>query len=434
MSSNEEVDRDRTTAVGRARRDFIKNLPRDALRAAANAAGTMSEVQRSGAEAIGVALGMVPNSSLPADGVTPRIGGVPMPADIGREGFNAQRTPAYRIAGESLLVLDQRRYPDKVEEVACGTFTDVAGAMLGGRVSGAPLLGVLAGYGIWLAATGERRGSPATMATRLRTAGAVLRGSRNAASIDSAVYEMIATWDGLSDVEQRAIGAESALKRAADEIAERTARDLSSMARLGVDAMPSPVGDTLNLLTIGASGWLAGTAAGGAAGIAAAMVDRGQAVHVWVLETRPNEGGARAAAWHLALEGVRATVAADNAAAWLLNSRAVDAVIVNADRMDVGASVTATLGTYGLAVLAREHAVPCFVAVPISVLPGDGRGPEYTRFDAEPFGFVDPRRPSTSHVGSREGTRGRLQDLTPARLVDAFLTGEGVVHPPFHDL
>jgi methylthioribose-1-phosphate isomerase len=158
--------------------------------------------------------------------------------------------------------------------------------------------------------------------------------------------------------------------------------------------------------------------------------ERGKKLHVFADETRPLLQGARLTSWELARAGIEVTLICDSVAASLMRRGAVDCVVVGADRITASGDFANKIGTYGVAVLARAHEVPFYVAAPSTTLDRDLRGGEEIP--------IEERRPDEVAAlgGRRTAPRGvhvynPAFDVTPARYVTAFITEKGILRPPF---
>ena len=199
----------------------------------------------------------------------------------------------------------------------------------------------------------------------------------------------------------------------------------------GVAALPEPPDRPLEVVTIGASGPLSAGLVGTAMGIIAAVAAAGRPIHAWVMEARPGRAGARIGAAELAASDVPATVIADGAIGWLFGGRTIDAVLVGADWIAANGDVANVTGTFPLAAIAARHQVPVYVCAPrftISErkLTGDAltvimRGREQLAMPGESAAEgIDVRVP--------------LADVTPAELVTAYITDQGILRAPFTPL
>jgi methylthioribose-1-phosphate isomerase len=393
-------------------------------------------LQRAAGDAIGSALGIVPSPEAAAP-VAHAPGASPAPlvdAPVVGDPPAAGVVQHYRVDGEVLWIADHAADTRSAAWIRCATLADLTAAMRARRVFGAPLLGELSAFGLWLVVLGLRGATPQATRTRIRTSGAVLRGAcGTVTTIDWALARMVAAWDDAVAITTEASELERAMLVAATDTAARLRAEASSQGSVGADAMPATTGRPFGLLTLGSSGYPADPAGGGAPGIAATLVSRGRPVRGWILETRPLETEARATAFALAAAGVHTSVVADGSAGWLLATGSVDAIVVGADRIAPDGSVTAIIGTYGLAALARQHGVPCYVVATRSTIDHETRDAGWTGLDAEPTTAVDPRDPASAVLATRIGARGPLQDITPPDLIDGILTGSGVLRAPFDD-
>jgi len=214
-------------------------------------------------------------------------------------------------------------------------------------------------------------------------------------------------------------------------VAEATA-DHGRMAEAGLALLPQPEGRPLEVLTHCNTGPLASGQYGTALGIVQAAHHAERPLHVWVDETRPYLQGARLTAWELRQAGVDHTLIPDGAAGSLMAAGRVDVVLVGADRIAANGDIANKVGTYPLAVLAARHGVPFYVVAPISSVDL-----------ATPDGAAIPiEERSADEVTTVRGTRiaplGTLVhnpafDVTPAELIGAIVTEEGVLRPPYAD-
>jgi methylthioribose-1-phosphate isomerase len=295
-------------------------------------------------------------------------------------------------------------------------------------VRGAPLLGIVAGYGVALGGLGSNGTAPRAVLRDLERAGAGIRASRpTAVNIAWAVdrvaraARLIASAPSSSAEEVRRAAVEEALAIALEDEAS-----CSAMGGFGVDLIPSGA----NVLTHCNTGALATGGDGTALGVLVHAVRAGKRLHVWVSETRPLLQGSRLTAWELRELGIPMTLVADTVAGSLMARGQVDVVIVGADRIVANGDVANKIGTYQLAVLAHHHRVPFYVAAPISTVDlstsaGDGIVIEER----------DPRE-VTVPFGQRlapEGVRAANPafDVTPAALVGAIITNRGVARRPY---
>ena len=317
----------------------------------------------------------------------------------------------------ALCLLDQTRLPHEVRTVRCTSWEEVAEAIRGLRVRGAPAIGLAAAYGLVLAA--------ATDAGTLRQAAAGLRAARpTAVNLAWAIDQMLRVAEGSEDP--------AALPRRLLEAADALARaDVDTNRRIGEHgAALIPHG--ARVLTYCNTGMLATAGYGTAFGVLRRAHEQGRGIHVIACETRPVLQGARLTAWELLRAGILATLITDNAAGALMRGAGVDTVIVGADRIAANGDVANKVGTYTLAVLARAHGIPFYVAAPLSTV--DLATPSG---DAIP---IEERRPEEIlTVGgvpvapAQIAVRNPAFDITPHTLVTAIITEAGVIRPPYED-
>jgi methylthioribose-1-phosphate isomerase len=296
----------------------------------------------------------------------------------------------------SLLVLDQRRLPGEEAWVCCTTAAQVAECIRSLSVRGAPAIGIAAAYGVALAQRGDEDADAAA---------ALLREARpTAVNLAWAVERALEEDDPLAAAER--------LHRQQVEADRR-------LAELGAERFEP--GD--RALTHCNTGALATGGLGTAGGVLRAAWQQGRLAQVWVDETRPLLQGARLTAWELGRLGIPFRVIADAAAGGLLASGDVDRIVVGADRIAANGDVANKVGTYPLAVLAARHAIPFYVAAPVSTIdphtPSGERIPIEERDPAEVSGDADAFNPAF--------------DVTSAELVTALITERGVLEPPYEE-
>ncbi len=293
-----------------------------------------------------------------------------------------------RLEDERVVLLDQRRLPDEEVELECRSAAEVAEAIRTLAVRGAPAIGVAAAYGYVLAAL---------LGHDLDEADRVLRSSRPTAVNLAWALDRIRV-DPTSE-RAREIHAEEV------ERCRRMAEHAITLLRPATRA-----------LTHCNTGALATGGYGTALGAIRLGHERGLVEHVWVGETRPLDQGARLTAWELEQLGIPFSVIVDSAAASLLARGLVDVVLTGADRIAANGDTANKIGTYGLAVLARHHDVPFVVVAPTSTIDHDALDG-----DAIP---IEER--SASEVSERFPASNPAFDVTPAELIDAIVTEDGV--------
>jgi len=317
-------------------------------------------------------------------------------------------------------LIDQRLLPGELRHWRCETVEEVARAIRTLAVRGAPAIGIAAAYGVALGAFRAReQGAP--VETAARDAIVLLGATRpTAVNLFYALRRMdrvLAEGGSPEDLPDR-------LLAEADRI---LAEDLDTGRKIAeAGCAVFPVADPLRVLTHCNAGGLATGGWGTALAPVYLAAGTGRQVSVLADETRPLFQGRRLTAWELARAGIPVRILVDGAAASILARGEVDVVIVGADRIAANGDVANKIGTYPLALAAREAAVPFFVAAPLSTfdtstptgreIPVEERSPEEVLGETSPEGV---------------GALNPAFDITPARLITGWITERGVLQPPF---
>jgi len=298
-----------------------------------------------------------------------------------------------RLEPDGVVILDQRRLPDEEVELRLGSAAEVAEAIRAMAIRGAPAIGVAAAYGYALAAA---------------------RGE----DLDAAYEELVSTRPTAVNLrwalDEMRVDPSPERARAIHEAEVERCRQMAAYAAGLVE--PSS-----RVLTHCNTGALATGGYGSALGAVRAAWERGLVEQVWVDETRPLLQGVRLTAWELETLGIPYAVIADAAAASLMAAGEVDCVLTGADRIAANGDTANKIGTYGLAVAAHHHGIPLYVVAPTSTLdPAAASGADIP---------IEERDPS--EVSSRFAARNPAFDVTPAELIAAIVTEEGVHRPPY---
>ncbi len=324
-----------------------------------------------------------------------------------------------------VVMLDQRALPNQEIYLTLTTPEEVAEAIRSMVVRGAPAIGVSAAMGVALAAVQAKHLPLEKFRARIEEVCEKLAATRpTAVNLFWAIDRMRGAYRSAGDPSPAAIAArllEAALTmRREDEAANRR------LGRHGAPLMPE-VGKVLTHCNAGA---LATSGYGTALGVIRAAVEAGKKITVLADETRPFLQGARLTAWELDKDGIPVTVITDNMAGHFLKKGEVEAAIVGADRIAANGDTANKIGTYSVAVLARENGVPFYVAAPLSTV-----DPDIPSGDHIPIEERDGRE--VSHVQDRrispEGVpvANPAFDVTPHRYITAIITDAGVAWPPF---
>ena len=350
----------------------------------------------------------------------------------GRRGSGAEGDvypEAVRWAEGSLAVevLDQTRLPEEEVWLRLTSAEAVAGAIRSLRVRGAPAIGIAAAMGLAADLAGKTELPRERFWRRLEEAEALLRGTRpTAVNLFWALDRMRRRAEAARDRTNAEVAA--LLRDEAEAIREE---DRAMCRRIGEHGLALlPGGGEVRVLTHCNAGALATGGMGTALAPLYLAREQGRNIRVYADETRPLLQGSRLTAWELRRAGIDVTVIADSVAGFLMQRGGVDLVIVGADRIAANGDVANKVGTYGLAVLARHHGVPFYVAAPTSTLDPatpDGRAIPIEERDGDEVrrGFGRLTAPADVPVYSP------AFDVTPAELITAIITDQGVLYPPY---
>jgi len=335
-------------------------------------------------------------------------------------------TPVER-SERGVRMIDQRKLPLVEVYLECEIPEHVANAIREMVVRGAPAIGISAAFGLALGATQAVTLSAEAFDARLKKLCELLNDARpTAVNLRWAVERM------------RGVACEARANNATNaELAERLeaeartihSEDLASCKAIGEHGA-TLVPETANILTHCNAGGLATAGYGTALGVVRGAVEAGKRVRVFADETRPFLQGSRLTAWELLRDGIDTTLITDSAAGSLMHAGEIDLVVVGSDRIAANGDVANKIGTYSVAVLARENRIPFYVAAPISTIDFDC--PDGSRI---PIEERDPQE-VVELFGRRvapEGVRVRNPafDVTPARYVEAIVTERGIARAPY---
>jgi methylthioribose-1-phosphate isomerase len=326
-----------------------------------------------------------------------------------------------------VVMIDQRKLPAVEVYVTCKTSNEVAKAIRTMVIRGAPAIGVAAAMGIALglkrsAATGTRQ-----FTTEFQRTCDVMAATRpTAVNLFWAIERMKKVF---AEAAQGGAGVDDLKRRLEDEaraIHDEDVRSCRAMGAYGATLVP----DQANILTHCNAGALATAGYGTALGVIRAAAEQGKKIAVLADETRPFLQGARLTAWELVKDGIDTTVITDNMAGSMMRLGDVDLVVVGADRIAANGDVANKIGTYAVAVLAREHGLPFYVAAPLSTI-------DLATADGSGIPIEERNVREVTHVGAArmtpEGARIRNPafDVTPAKYVTAIITERGIARPPY---
>jgi methylthioribose-1-phosphate isomerase len=325
-----------------------------------------------------------------------------------------------------LVLLDQTRLPTEEVERGCASWPEVADAIRTLVVRGAPAIGVAAAFGVVLAARASRATTHAALLADLEEAVKGLAATRpTAVNLFWALDRMRRLVVASAHLPVGAVR-----ERLLEEARAILAEDLAANRAMGAHGA-ALVPDGARVLTHCNAGALATAGYGTALGVIRAAHERGKLAVVWVDETRPVMQGSRLTAWELAREGIPHRLIPDVAAGFVMKRGEVDLVVTGADRIAANGDTANKIGTYGVAVLARHHGIPFYVAAPSSTIDAsipNGEAIVIEERDPSEVRGVAGRQtaPSASPVFNP------AFDVTPAALISAIITERGVFRPPYH--
>ncbi len=323
---------------------------------------------------------------------------------------------------DGVVMIDQTRLPREETYVTCRTYEEVAEAIRGMVIRGAPAIGVAAAMGVAL--------------------GVLLSGEGD---LDAQVEKICATLAATRPTEVNLFWALDRMKKLYASLRDRPLEEIrarliaeAQQIRLEDIAINEAIGrhgaalvpDGRTVLTHCNAGALATAGYGTALGVIRAAVELGKKIDVFADETRPFLQGARLTVWELQQDGIPTTLITDNMAGHFLKSGRIGCVVVGADRIAANGDVANKIGTYSLAVLAKENQVPFFVAAPISTL-------DLTLAAGDQIPIEQRAAAEVTHVfGAPVAPPGvRVEnpafDVTPHRYVTAIITERGVARPPY---
>ena len=326
---------------------------------------------------------------------------------------------------DSVLLIDQTRLPSEYTFVEIHRCEDMAQAIKTMIVRGAPAIGVAAAYGMYLGAREIKTQNKDQFLTQLEQIAQLLRSTRpTAVNLFWAIARMIRTaYETIGTVEE----IKQTLLKTAQALHAEDLETCQAIGANGLEVLPATP-DKLNILTHCNAGALATAGYGTALGVIRSAWTQGRLARVWADETRPRLQGARLTAWECVQEGIPVTVITDSMAAHCMQHAMIDIVVVGADRITANGDAANKIGTYSLAIVAKAHNIPFFVAAPVSTIDfALSKGSEIP---------IEERNPAEIYaVGDTLLTPSGVEfynpafDVTPAELITAIITEHGVFPP-----
>src|SRR6202521_3539635 len=326
-----------------------------------------------------------------------------------------------------VVFIDQTKLPTEEVYVTCTTHEQVADVIRNMVGRGAPAIGVAAAMGIALGVKNSKAENAADLKKDFDQICDAVRQTRpTAVNLFWAIRRMTEKFESLRarpivQIQQALV--EEAQRMHAEDIAANRA-----MGRHGATLMPSSGG----VLTHCNAGALATAGYGTALGVIRAAVEQGKKIHVYADETRPFLQGSRLTAWELMKDGIPTTVISDNMAGGMMEERKIGAIVVGADRIAANGDVANKIGTYTVAILAKEHNIPFYVAAPISTV--DLACPDGSQIPIEQRNARE-----VTHIAGKQMVPDGVEvenpafDVTPAKYVAAIITEKGIARAPYGD-
>jgi len=321
--------------------------------------------------------------------------------------------------------LDHTKLPTEEIYVNCTTYRQVADVIRNMVVRGAPAIGVAAGMGIALGLNNSTAESVADLKREFNEICKTIGETRpTAVNLFWAIRRMQEKFESL-----RARPIAQIKQSMVDEAQRMHAEDIAAnqaMGRHGATLMPSSGG----VLTHCNAGALATAGYGTALGVIRAAVEQGKKIHVFADETRPFLQGARLTAWELVKDGIPTTVISDNMSGTMMKQGKIGAIVVGADRIAANGDVANKVGTYTVAILAKEHGIPFYVAAPISTI-------DLETADGSGIPIEQRNTREVSHIAGKQMVPEGAQienpafDVTPAKYVNAIITERGIAKAPY---
>ncbi len=335
--------------------------------------------------------------------------------------------PTLTWTPEGVRFLDQTKLPLEESYVLATDYEQVADVIVTMVVRGAPAIGVSAAYGVALGTMNSKARTTEEFAPEFEQICARLAATRpTAVNLFWAIDRMKRAYTVLVESGASLDEIKEKLLAEAHAMYEEDIAACKAMGAYGADLMPSEGG----VLTHCNAGALATCGYGTALGVIRGAVERGKKIMVYADETRPFLQGSRLTAWELMADNIPTTVICDNMAASLMRQGKIQAVVVGADRIAANGDTANKIGTYNVAILAREHGIPFYVAAPWSTI--DLATPTGDQIPIEERSAKEV----THHAGKQVtpdgvGIRNPAFDVTPAKYIAAIVTERGVLRAPY---
>lgn len=325
---------------------------------------------------------------------------------------------------DAVWLIDQTRLPNEYSLVEIHRSDDMAQAIKTMIVRGAPAIGVAAAYGMYLGARETKTSDKDKFFAQLEEVAALLRSTRpTAVNLFWAIARMLKTaYESIGSVED----IKQILLKTAQEINAEDLQTCQAIGKYGLAALPTI--NKLRLLTHCNAGALATAGYGTALGVVRSAWSAGRLTRLYADETRPRLQGAKLTAWECVQEGIPVTVITDGMAAHCIQQKMIDAVVVGADRIAANGDTANKIGTYSLAIVAKAHNIPFFVAAPRSTIDFEiATGSDIPIEERDPVEIYQVGDTILTPEGAE--FYNPAFDVTPAELITAIITEYGAFAP-----
>ena len=337
--------------------------------------------------------------------------------------------PTLTWTPDGVSFIDQTKLPLEESYVLATTYEQVADIIVTMVVRGAPAIGVSAAYGVALGALRTKAATPEDFAPEFQIICARLASTRpTAVNLFWAIDRMKRLYANLQASGATLVEIQQRILAEAHAMYDEDIAACKTMGAFGGALLPEEGG----VLTHCNAGALATCGYGTALGVIRSAVEQGKQIHVFADETRPFLQGARLTAWELMADGIPTTVICDNMADSLMRAGRIQAVVVGADRIAANGDVANKIGTYNVAILAKEHGIPFYVAAPWSTI-------DLATKTGEAIPIEERPQIEVTHHGGKQltphgvGICNPAFDVTPSKYVTAIVTERGVLRAPYVD-
>ena len=330
---------------------------------------------------------------------------------------------------DAIVMIDQRKLPGAEIYVRCRTAPEVARAIKTMVIRGAPAIGVAAAMGLALGVKRSKVTGTAKLAAEFQKLCDLLAATRpTAVNLFWAIERMKKAFAAAAQAGMSVDEIKARLEAESRAIHDEDVANCRLLGHFGAELVPAGA----KILTHCNAGALATAGYGSALGIVRAAAEQGKRISVFADETRPFLQGARLTAWELVRDGIQTTVITDSMSGSLMRDGRIDVIVVGADRVAANGDVANKIGTYTVAVLAKEHNIPFYVAAPVSTI-------DLSTPDGAHIPIEERDRREITHLGSSQLTpvgaliHNPAFDVTPHRLVTAIITERGVFRAPYSE-